>query len=781
MHLRLHGDPFGDDASAACARALLRGALQAGCRCSLSLGAVAGRPALAGQTVIPLTDGVRDFSVGTDLPGGEIEMLLAAAAEAVVATAPVVVFGPPEQREDLVAAAGFEWPEACWVGAAEDAVSAADLLATLGARQRGAGVADHPLAMAERELLAWTGLPPAPGDGAVVHVGSADHGSGIDVVLCLWREVLAGSGRKLRLVTLDAGEGALAGIARELAASGGVCEFVPGPLEPRHLADAALVLLPWRTLRAAPVVVQALASARPLCLSRWAATAAIADRPGVCYPIGGRRRDRRDGASWFEPDVDAAAAAVANALGPGARAVGARGRRLVLERFVRGAVAPSPARVDAAGDRRPVVVLEAPFFETSSSAELSIETALALRRRGHVDLRLVPRTPLCSGLGEFRRRAPELVPLLARRPGRADLWLASGWPVRCARPDCTTFALRVDWEYGALPVELAPAVTDEADLVVVHSDHVAGTILAAGRSPVGLHVVPHGVDAAIDDAVAPDPEIMAWKGGRPAVLFCGGLVWRKGFDVFLRAVLAARRAGADFAVVVKAVGGDSHYRGFDLRGLVERFAATRGTPPIRLVERSLSRGQLAGLYTACDLLLHPYRGEGFCLPVLEARAAGLPVLATAGGATDALMAGPGAVQIPSVRRQLELPGVHLGRPWVLEPCADGTARLLGAALADLHALRQQARSFAPAVRAAYTWAAAAQAIERMADAARRGGSRGGEVEPGVPGRQTTTTCSSFGPCTPTTSCSSMSAVRDGPVTNVTAGGSGAPSVRSSSP
>ena len=38
-------------------------------------------------------------------------------------------------------------------------------------------------------------------------------------------------------------------------------------------------------------------------------------------------------------------------------------------------------------------------------------------------------------------------------------------------------------------------------------------------------------------------------------------------------------------------------------------------------------GRLAAIYRACDALLHPYRGEGFCLPVLEARACGLPVAA----------------------------------------------------------------------------------------------------------------------------------------------------------
>jgi glycosyltransferase involved in cell wall biosynthesis len=162
------------------------------------------------------------------------------------------------------------------------------------------------------------------------------------------------------------------------------------------------------------------------------------------------------------------------------------------------------------------------------------------------------------------------------------------------------------------------------------------------------------------------------------------------------------------------VGGGSHYRGFHLRELVERAAATPGAPPILLLDRDLTRGELAGLYRSCDLLLHPYRGEGFGLPVLEARACGLPVLVTAGGATDDFCRGPGARLLPAERRGLALAAPHVAQPWLLEPDAEAAVVALVDALREGDGLRAEAQAVAAGLRQAYGWDAAAAAIEGLA-------------------------------------------------------------------
>jgi glycosyltransferase involved in cell wall biosynthesis len=728
--VRVHGDPFGDDAAASRLRSFLRLCAASGVRCSLALAHVASRAVQPGERAVALTDGVRDFEVGTRLPPAELELVLRAANGAVPATAPVMVFAPPARRADAVHEAGLTWRRASAVLAVRDGSSAEELLQRVRAELRWAGTENPPHALDERELAPWLALPPVAAGPIVCVVDDAED-DGADLAIAAWLSTASDGGApRLRLVVTGTSPSLPAALRALLGEHAHDVEIVVAAFGPPHVCDASAVLLPWRRAHSQRTLALALASGRPVAASRFAATAALLDAPGSCLPIGGAGVPDAPGRrAHFAPHPAAIAAALREALDPrDARSRGRRARAFVVEELTRDRPASPPPRVPASAAARPVLVLEAPLFETSSSAELTIETARALCRRGRVDLRLVPSGPARSGLAALRARAPELVPHLCRDPGDVDLWLSAGWPVRAARPPCRTFALRVDQEYGALARELTPHVTQDADLVVVHSEHVRRTLIAAGRSTASIDVVPHGVDEAMHEHAPPDAAIVAWKQQRPAVLFCGGMIWRKGFDVFVRAALAVRARGADVALVVKAVGGDQHYAQHQLGELLERVRATPGTPPVFVVERELTRRELAGVYTACDVLLHPYRGEGFCLPVLEARACGLPVLATAGGATDPLMSGPGALRIPSQRRELELPAPHTSQAWVLEPSPDAAADLLAATLADLANARRDARSSARAVRAAYTWDLAAQALEGHAFAAagKRRARRAGE-------------------------------------------------------
>ncbi len=76
--------------------------------------------------------------------------------------------------------------------------------------------------------------------------------------------------------------------------------------------------------------------------------------------------------------------------------------------------------------------------------------------------------------------------------------------------------------------------------------------------------------------------------------------------------------------------------------------------------------------------------EGFCLPVLEAMAVGVPVIATEKGPTDEFTRPEFAKRIPAKEIVLKDPDTHEGfqRAWMLEPSVDSIYETLRAAMLD---------------------------------------------------------------------------------------------------
>ena len=185
------------------------------------------------------------------------------------------------------------------------------------------------------------------------------------------------------------------------------------------------------------------------------------------------------------------------------------------------------------------------------------------------------------------------------------------------------------------------ALLRRADAVVVVSRPMHRVAVERHRvDPSRVHLVPNGIDVrfwAPDDAPGAVPEIEARAGeppaGAPRLLAVGRLVDVKGFDLLIDALAALSRARPELDAALEIVGDgperEALARRIDAAGLADRVTLPGHLGPVALRER----------LRATTLFVLPSRSEGVPLALLEAMAAGAPVLAAdVGGVGDVLRA-----------------------------------------------------------------------------------------------------------------------------------------------
>ncbi len=170
------------------------------------------------------------------------------------------------------------------------------------------------------------------------------------------------------------------------------------------------------------------------------------------------------------------------------------------------------------------------------------------------------------------------------------------------------------------------------------------------------------------------------------------------------------------------MGGDSFYRGQTGEVSIARHQARPGAPEVEYLPQSLSEEEMAGLYTACDCLVSPYRGEGFALPVAEAMASGLPVVVTGQGAVLDYCDVSRAFLIPSQTRFFEDCRVGssdtVGRPWLAEPDGEALAGILRRIVTHPDEARAKGAAACAFIRNNLTWDHSATVVERRLEALR---------------------------------------------------------------
>jgi glycosyltransferase involved in cell wall biosynthesis len=276
-------------------------------------------------------------------------------------------------------------------------------------------------------------------------------------------------------------------------------------------------------------------------------------------------------------------------------------------------------------DVRPVVARHTPSQLAAAWAEFGLEgvaapAVLPLPRAALYEAwHLFGWPPLTSDPGVQVLHAPSLaVPPKSGKPLVVTIHDAAPWLF----PE--TFTARGRWFHRAG----ARAAAQRADRVIAVSQAAAGELDAHMSLPSErIRVIPEGVDQPY---LVPDPETISEArhryrlGDVPYVLWVGSLEPRKGVGTLVAAMarLALGGGGTPPADLVLA-----GYPGWQNSRLIAAEDKARLGPAFHQLGR-LPEVELQALYAGATVFAFPSIHEGFGLPVLEAMAAGVPVVAS---------------------------------------------------------------------------------------------------------------------------------------------------------
>lgn len=305
------------------------------------------------------------------------------------------------------------------------------------------------------------------------------------------------------------------------------------------------------------------------------------------------------------------------------------------------------------------------FYDNHSLSIVNRSIALELTKKGYT-VRIIPLDnydPLFAvdkanirTLKSLEQTQIETVADVQLRHSYPPIW---NWPAS----DTTKVVYIQPWEYPKAPFEWQYKFETFADALIVPSNYCHSVFAKGGMRPSNLFITPNGFDETVFNK---EPGNSVDKFGvqpnKFNFIYVGNSQWRKGLDILLHAWSKAFSKSDTATLIIKdnpRVYGKSN----TLQEII-KLQYNTNCAKIIYIDDELSPNEMADLYKASKVLVHPYRAEGFAMHVQEAIACGCLPIVSANGPTDDFIPRDKGIKIPTHNRPINIqdPGIFALKP-----------------------------------------------------------------------------------------------------------------------
>ncbi|MBC7472964.1 MAG: glycosyltransferase family 4 protein [Candidatus Sericytochromatia bacterium] len=276
-------------------------------------------------------------------------------------------------------------------------------------------------------------------------------------------------------------------------------------------------------------------------------------------------------------------------------------------------------------DERKFIIYEGSQFFHNSLSVINRELELQIINSKKYELSIIPRDYYQEidkfNYTEFNKLQEYFNRILINK---ADFYIQHVLPSDYSAPEDGYYIMIIPWEYGKLPDNLVRHINLKVDQVWCPSNYVKKLHIQSGIIESKIVVIPNGINPQIFNSKITPLKLDSDKSFK--FLFLGGIVYRKGVDILLEAYLEEFSKDEDVSLIIKGFGQNSYYKNESFTQKINEITNNKNNPEVIFIEHNIAIEDMGKIYTACNCYVHPYRGEGFGMPIFEAMASGLPVI-----------------------------------------------------------------------------------------------------------------------------------------------------------